>query len=103
MPGDLLKVAVQGKHRQVVADTKSRQESIDRSDLYAGTAAKVSQICGLDIVIAVGHKKRNRGEPIQNLGSGFRSQKALQKLLQDDACCHQRLTRFNRVDQRPHL
>ena len=56
MPGDLLEVTVRREHRQVVANAELSQQSIDRSDLCAGTTAKVLQLRGLTVIIAIGNK-----------------------------------------------
>jgi hypothetical protein len=81
-----------------VAKAELCQEGIDCSDLYAGTTATISQLRGVDVVIAIGHKKRYRRKPIQDLGAGSRAEKALKQLLKDEARRHQRFTRFKGVD-----
>jgi hypothetical protein len=35
---------------------KLRQESINRSNLYPGTATAVSQHCGRDMILAIEHQ-----------------------------------------------
>src|SRR5207244_1161994 len=41
VPGDIAKVSVRRQHREVVAETKLRQQRIDRADLNAAAAALV--------------------------------------------------------------
>lgn len=66
-----------------MTDAKRSQESIDRSDLYPGTPAAISQLPGSDVIVAIGNQQGYGGEPIQDLFTGSRPPKALQKLLQD--------------------
>jgi hypothetical protein len=64
---------------------KLRQESVNRSNLYPGTATAVSQYCGRNMILAIGHQQRYGGKPIQNLRVSFRTREPLKKLLEDKA------------------
>src|SRR5215470_6904529 len=50
MPGHMAKIVVGREHRQIVPDAKLRQESVDRADLNAGTAASIPQLSGIDVI-----------------------------------------------------
>ena len=86
-----------------MSHAKLCQESINRSDLYPGSPTAISQLSGLNVIIAIGDKKRYCRKPIQNLRPGLRTRKALQDLLQHEARCNDRLARFNGSDQRLHF
>jgi hypothetical protein len=99
----MFEIVVGREHDEVVSHAKLRQESTDRSDLCPGSPTSISQISGLDVIIAIGDKKRHCRKPIQNLRPSFRTRKALQDLLEHEARCNNRLARFNGSDQRPHF
>ncbi len=84
-------------------DAKLRQESINSSDLYSSAPTAISQIRGLNVIVAIGGEKRYRGKPIQNFRAGFRTRKTLQDLLQDEARRNDSLARFERPCQRLHF
>lgn len=92
------KISVGREHRHVVADTKLRQEGVDRSDLYAAPPAAVSQVCGPDVIVTVRYDQRQRGEPIQYLSPISRARKALKKLLENETGRQDRFPGFDAVD-----
>ncbi len=73
MAGDELKVIVGRQHRQAVANAELRQESVDDSNLDAGTTTSVPQIRRADVILAIRHKQWHRGKSVQNLRAGSRS------------------------------
>ena len=56
MAGYMAKVSVGRQHRQVVADAKLRQQSIDRTDLNAAAETFVAQFRRVDMVAPVGNQ-----------------------------------------------
>jgi hypothetical protein len=86
-----------------MSHAKLRQESINRSDLCPGSPTAISQISGVNVIVAIGDEERYCGKPIQYLRPGFRTRKALKDLLEHEACCNDRLARFNCSDQRLHF
>jgi len=63
-------VAVCGEHRQFAAQAKLRQQCVYRADLDLAAAAGVAQCSGLDMVVPVGNKDRQRGKPVNDLRAG---------------------------------
>ncbi len=47
-------------------DAKLRQKGIDRPNLNACSTAAISQCRSLNVVVAIRHNERYRGETIQN-------------------------------------
>ena len=72
---DALKVVIARQHYQVVADAQLRQESIDRANLNAMTAACVADVSGFDVIGSIRHEEGKGGEPLQNLLTRFGSRK----------------------------
>src|SRR5206468_7262229 len=88
--GNVFEIVVGREHDEVVSHAKLRQESINRSDLYPGSPTAISQIGGLNVIIAIRNEERYCRKPIQNLRPGLRTRKALQDLLEHEACCKNR-------------
>jgi hypothetical protein len=95
---DALKVVIARQHHQVVADAQLRQESIDRANLNAMTAACVADVSGFDVIGSIRHEEGKGGEPLQNLLTRFGSRKPLQQLLQHQARRQDRFTVLNRLN-----
>jgi hypothetical protein len=81
MAGDLPEVVIGREHCQVIGDAKLRQQSIDRSNLYPGASTAISQLGGLNVIVAIRHQQRHYREPIENLCAVPWTRKALQQLL----------------------
>lgn len=47
-----------------MTNAQLREECIDRPDLYAGAAATVAQIRGLDVIVAIRDEQGHCGETI---------------------------------------
>jgi hypothetical protein len=58
IPGHIEKVSVGCQHRQIVTDAKLRQQGIDRPDLYAASAAFITQLRGGNMVAPLGNQER---------------------------------------------
>jgi hypothetical protein len=99
MSGHLNEVLVACEHDQVMPDAKLSQQRIDGSGLNAGSPTPISQPSGLDMIIAIRHQKRNCRKSIQNLITSFRTRKALQEFLHDEARCEDCLAGFDRSDE----
>jgi hypothetical protein len=83
--GDATEVSVCGQQRELETDAQLRQQGVDRADLKPTHSAIVSEICGIDMVPALGHEESERGEAINDCGSRSWPSKSLQELLQDQA------------------
>ncbi|HEY2093371.1 MAG TPA: hypothetical protein VGJ81_15940 [Thermoanaerobaculia bacterium] len=81
----MLKIPVRAEHHQVVSDAKLREERIDRSDLESAAAAFIAKVRGGDVVLALRHDERQRGEPLEDLCSRLRAAESLEKFLEDQA------------------
>ena len=51
----MFEIFVGCKQRKIVVDAKLGQQGVDRSDLYPGAPAAISQLCGCDVIISVRH------------------------------------------------
>ena len=58
LAGDVFEIVIGRKQHQVVPYTKLRQQSINRSDLCPGSPTAISQISGVNVIIAIGYKER---------------------------------------------
>lgn len=95
----MLEIPVGTEHREVMSDTKLREERVDRSDLKATAAALVAKVCSGDVVFALWHDERKRGEPIEDLRSRFRAAEPLKKLLKNQSGRKNRSLALKRVGQ----
>ena len=100
---DVAKIVVGRKHREVVSETKLREERIDRSGLDASAPAAIAQGGGFDVIRAIRHNERDRGEAIQYLRPCLRAQETLQELLENEACSENYLVSLDGPDKRLHL
>jgi hypothetical protein len=57
LAGDVFEIVIGREQHQVVSHTKLRQESINRSDLSPGSPTAISQIGGVNVIIAIGYKE----------------------------------------------
>ncbi len=80
----LTKVAIRREHVEPVTNAKLRKEDIDRPDLEALSATGVSQLCGLDVILAFGNDERERRESLDDLVPCLRTPETLKKLLKDE-------------------
>ena len=103
MVGNAREVPVAAEHRQFMTDAKRGQESIDRTDLYPGTPAAIAQLRRPDVIVAIGYQQRYGGESIQDLVTGSRPPKALQKFLKDYPGGQDRLAAFDGPQERLHF
>ncbi len=101
MLGSVLKILVGGQHREIVAYAQLRQKRVDRSDLHALSAAAVPQLRRLDVIVAVRHHERQRGEAIDDLRPALGPGEALQEFLHDEASCQKQFAAFNGPHQHP--
>jgi len=82
------KVLIGAQQDKLVADAEMRDERVDRPDLHAGPSARVSDACRANMVFAVWLDQCERREPLDDLRACLGARKALEQLLQDEACCH---------------
>ncbi len=81
----MLEIAVGAEHHQLVPDAKLREECVDRPDLKAAAAACIAKVRGGNVVFALRHDERQRGEPIEDLCSRLGAAESLEKLLEYQA------------------
>jgi|SRR5882724_10214921 len=86
-----------------MTDTELGKEGIDRSDLYAGPPAAISQVRCPDVIVAIRDQQGQSRKPVQNLFAGFRTLEALKKLLKDQACREDCLAGFDCANERPNF
>jgi hypothetical protein len=91
----MLEIIVCREHRQIVPNAKLGEESINRSDLYSRAPTAISQIRGLNVIVAIRDEQAYGGKPVQNFDPGFRTREALQDLLEDKACGNHCLACFD--------
>jgi hypothetical protein len=81
----MLKIAVGTEHREVMSDTKLREERIDRADLKTAAAALVAKFCGGNVVFSLWHDERQRSEPVEDLCSRLGAAEPLEKFLKNQS------------------
>lgn len=81
--GQMLKILVRTQHQEVMPDTELREESVDRSDLKAASAALIAKIGSGSMVFTSGHDQRQGSEPVENLRPRFRAAESLKKFLKN--------------------
>ena len=79
------------------------QQRIDRSDLHAMSAAMISQLRRIDVIVAIWRQQRHRGKSIQNLVAGLWPEEALKQFLEDETGGQKRFTPFDGPDKHPDL
>src|SRR5258708_23575651 len=82
------KVLVRREQRKFVTNTELCEQRIDSADLHPAATAAVSQLRGIDVVLAVGRNDRQRGESIDADFACTRTSKPLQQFLQDQSRGH---------------
>jgi hypothetical protein len=60
-----------------MADAQLRQECIDRANLNAMSAARISKGSGFNMIGSIGHEEGKRGEPVHYLLTRFRTREPL--------------------------
>lgn len=101
MISDTSEVLVRRQHCEFVAYAQLSKERIDRSDLHTMSPAKISQLSRPDMIVTVRHHQGQRRKSAENLFATLGSREAVKQLLKHEARRQQRLTAFNRLDQRP--
>lgn len=101
MFGDAFEILIGGQHGHIVAYAQLRQKRVDRRDLHAISAAMVSQLRRIDMIVAIRNDEGQGGKALDNPGTAFRPGKALKKLLQDKAGRQKRFAVPDGFNQRP--
>jgi len=70
-----------------VFEAELDEHRVDGSDLDTATAARVSDLSGLDMVLSVRLQKSERGKSLDQWAACFGSGKALQQFLQHQTGC----------------
>lgn len=81
-------VIVRGEQGQLVTHAQLSEQGVDGAELHPATAAGVAEISSGDVVAAVRLDHGQSLEGLYDLRSGVRAGEALQKLLKNQACCH---------------
>jgi hypothetical protein len=71
--GETGEVSVRRQHGEIMPNTELREESVDRPDLHAASAAGVSKSGRRNVVIPVGHEKRQGCETFDDVIARTRS------------------------------
>lgn len=77
MPGNVLKILVEGQKHQFVTDAQLRKQRIDRAGLYSASPTSVAQAGSLDVIASIRNDQWQRGEPINDLVPSLRAGKSL--------------------------
>ena len=101
--GSLDKVLVRREQCESVTDTKLCEQRIDSADLHPAATAAVSQFRGIDVVLPVGRKQRQRCESIDDVLACTRTSKPLQQFLQDQSRGHNGFVALQSVAKHAHL
>ncbi len=101
--GDVPEVVVSRQQRQPVTDAQPGEQSVNRSDLDARTAAAVLQLGGPDVIVSVRNNEGNGRKAFKNLLTSRWSGKALQDLLQHQAGGDHGVSGFECPDQCAHF
>src|SRR5258708_16090464 len=80
--GSLDKVLVRREQREFVTDAELCEQRIDSADLHPAATAAVSQLRGIDVVLPVGRKERQRCKSIDDVFACTRTNKPLHQLFQ---------------------
>ena len=94
---DPLEVRVCSEHCELVANAELGEQGVDRADLYAASAAGVSQLGRLNVVLAVGNQQGKGGKPLDDPVPRARAVETLKELLKDDARREDRVTGLERA------
>lgn len=86
-----------------MTNAKLREQGIDGTELDACATAGIPQFGGIDVIPAVGHQKRQCGEPVDDFLGGTRTNEALKQFLQDQATGDNGVFALQRIAQRNHL
>jgi hypothetical protein len=70
MTGHAAEVIVSCEHGQVVSDAELCQQRVDRSDLYAGAPALISELGRLDMVFPI---RSDQGQDLKDLPALLRT------------------------------
>ena len=97
------KVLVRREQREFVTDAELCEQRIDSTDLHSAATAAVSQLRGIDVVLPVGRKERQRCESIDDVFACTRTSKPLQKFLQDQSRGHNGFVALQSVAKHAHL
>jgi hypothetical protein len=99
MAGGMVEVSIGGEQLQVVMEAEAREQGVDGPELDPVTPARIAEIGGRDMVIAVRHDHRQRGEARHDSVAGRGAAEALQQLLKDEAGREHRLPGGERLSQ----
>jgi hypothetical protein len=83
--GDTGEVPVRRQHGEIMPNTELREERIDRPDLHAASATGVSKSGRRNVVIPVGHEKRQSCETSDDAIARAGSPEALKQFLENEA------------------
>jgi hypothetical protein len=97
---DALEVGIGREQHQFVPNTELREKRIDRADLTAVSAACVAKLRGFDVIAPLRGDEGQHRKPLHDPIAGLRTAKALEELLQDEACRKDRIAGRERVRER---
>ena len=101
--GSLDKVLVRREQRESMTDAELCEQRIDSTDLHPAATAAVSQLRGIDVVLPVGRKERQRCKSIDDVFACTRTSKPLQQFLQDQSRGYNGFVALQSVAKHAHL
>ena len=101
--GSLDKVLVRREQREFVTDAELCEQRIDSADLHPAATAAVTQLRGIDVVLPVGRKERQRCKSIDDVFACTRTSKPLQQFLQDQSRGYNGFVALQSVAKYAHL
>ena len=99
MSGDMPKITIGRKHRQLASDAKLGKQRVHSADLHAVSPAAVAQLSRLDMVAPVRNQQRQRSEAIEDARSVPWTGKPLQQFLQHQPRRRELFTGTDSADQ----
>lgn len=78
------------------------KQSVDGANLDAGTTTTIAQFCGVNVILPVRGKERERCEPVDNVFTRTRAGEPLQQFLQNQPSGHNGFATFQGAAQRPY-
>ncbi|HET9447990.1 MAG TPA: hypothetical protein VFO35_17120, partial [Steroidobacteraceae bacterium] len=83
----------------IMTNTKLRQQSVNRPDLYSLLSTVIAQACRRDMILSIGRHQWDRRKPVYDLLVRLGALKSLEQFLQHEPRCHHTLAGLEGADQ----
>jgi hypothetical protein len=97
------KIVVRSQQCQFVPNAELCKQSVDGANLDARTTTPIAQFCGVNVILPVRGKERERCESIDNVFTRTRASEPLQQFLQNQSRGHNGFATFEGAAQRPYF